>query len=156
MNGMLYAALVVAILVFAWSFVRVATLADGRSRGRAEDEWYVVDASESALRRAGHWQERPTIAGVPMVPRVIGMSSCGSPKVGFVVPNGGSDSGATYAGDTWRAPHNPDRPIVWVLSGRSAEPGLLQEELARLKRVGAIRNYYRVVAYPEGSVDYRA
>ena len=145
MNGMFYAALVAAILVFAWSFVRVATMADHRSSSRGQDEWYVVDASESALRRAGHWQERPTIAGVPMVPRVVGMSSYD-----------GSASRATYAGGTWRAPRNPDRPLVWVLPGSTAEPGLLQEELARLKRVGAIRNYYRVVAYPGGAVDYRA
>ena len=145
MNGVFYAALVAAILVFAWSFVRVATLADHRAPRRADDEWYVVDASEAALRRAGNWQERPTIAGVPMVPRVVGMSSIS-----------GSGSYATFAGGGWHAPRNPERPLVWVLPGRAGERGSLQEELARLKRAGAIRNYYRVVAHPGGGVDCSA
>lgn len=145
MNGVFYAALVAAILVFAWSFVRVAILADGRTSRRSEDEWYVVDASEASLRRAGSGQGRPAIAGVPMVPRVVGMSSYS-----------GSASYAAYAGDGWQAPRDPERPLVWVLPGRAAEPGTLQEELARLKRAGAIRNYYRVVAYPGGGVDYNA
>jgi len=141
---MFYAALEAAILVFAWSFVRVAVLADRRPSERAEDAWYVVDASEAALRRAGNWQERPKIAGVPMVPRVVGMSSYSA------------DSRATFSGGTWQPPSNPDRPTVWVLPGSPSEAGLLQEELARLKRMGAIRGYYRVVAYPGGGVDCRA
>jgi hypothetical protein len=144
MDGVFYAALVAAILVFAWSFVRVATLTDRRPSRRADDEWYVVDASEAVLRRAGSWQEGPTIAGIPMVPRVVGMSSYSA------------DSSATFSGGLWQAPRNPDRPIVWVLPGGSSGPGCLQDELARLKRVGAIRNYYRVVAYPGGVVDYGA
>jgi len=119
-------------------------LADRRPSERAEDAWYVVDASEAALRRAGNWQERPKIAGVPMVPRVVGMSSYSA------------DSRATCSGGTWQPPRNPDCPIVWVLPGGSSGPGCLQDELARLKRVGAIRNYYRVVAYPGGVVDYGA
>lgn len=145
MDGVFYAALVAAILVFAWSFVRVATLADRGATGRGQDDWYVVDASEAGLRGAGNWQGRPTIAGVPMVPRVVGMSSYDA-----------AASRATFSGGTWGAPRNPERPIVWVVPGRVAEPGLLQDELARLKRAGAIRNYYRVVAHPGGGVDYRA
>ena len=145
MDGVFYAALVAAILVFAWSFVRIATLADHRPASRGRDDWYVVDAAESALCGATGGQGRPTIVGVPMAPRVVGASSYDA-----------ATSRAAFSGGVWQAPRDPDRPVLWVVPGRTATPGHLQGELARLKREGAIRNYYRVVAYPGGGVDYRA
>ena len=142
MNGTFYAALVAAILAFVWSLVRVAMVSEPPSRKQASDEWYVVDASEADLRQAGIGGERPTIGGVPLLPRVVGGS-----------PYGYSGAGA---GSVWRQPSPSDRPIVWVLPSREIGSRYLQDELARLKRMGAIRNYYRVVAHPGEDVDYRA
>ena len=141
MDGAFYAALVAAILVLTWSLVRVATLAQRPSRDEAAEEWYLVDASEATLRLGGNGGEQPAIGGVPLVPRVVGSPSCNPSGMG--------------AGGGWRQPRPDDRPILWVLPARSAEPRYLQDELARLKRMGAIRNYYRVVAHPGRDIDYR-
>lgn len=145
MDGFFYTALVAAILFFAWAFVRVATMAGPRVVERNHDEYYVVDASEAGLRGAGQWQGRPAIAGVPLLPRVVGSSSYGASTVSL---------SASEAG--WEMPRNPERAVVWVVPGRSAAPGLLQEELARLKRVGAIQSYYRIVASAGREIDCRA
>jgi len=141
MDSVFYTALVTAILFFAWAFVRVATMSAGpRIVERDRNEYYVVDASESALRGAGQWQGRPAIAGVPLLPRAVG----------------GANVSSSAFGAGWQEPQNPDRAIVWVHPGRSAAPGMLREELSRLKRAGAIRDYYRIVATPGREVDHRA
>jgi hypothetical protein len=145
MDGLFYVTLIAAILAFAWLFVRVATWAAPGSSESEPSDWYVLDATEAASRSAGTWQERRASIGTPMVPMRMGRSAY---------------DGVTRDGMptrvAWQAPQNRERSVVWVVPGRTAEPGFLQEELARLQRTGAIRNYYRIVAYPGGSVDRHA